>query len=219
MAVGDGIGMELGRGLSRRALLRSVPAVAAGALIAARTGAEPGTGLIGADPGLAPALRDRALGALAAHSSAIWSRDVIGIVDFAQPSAVPRFHLVDILSGTTKTLLVAHGKGSDPAFSGTLQSFSNEIGSAASSEGSYLVGDIYDGVHGAARRLVGLDPTNSNADIRAIVIHGAPYVGEDVLARQGKLGRSDGCFAVSQTDIPYVLAKFGTGRMLYAARA
>jgi hypothetical protein len=175
-------------------------------------------GLAAADPGLRPELLNRALATLSAHNAEVWSRDVIGIVDFAQPSAQPRFHIADILAGTTRTLLVAHGKGSDPEHSGMLQSFSNVDGSAASSEGAYLIGSLYTGVHGLSRRLLGLDPTNSNAEARAIVIHSAEYVGPDIVARQGKLGRSDGCFAVSPADIGYVLGRLGEGRLLYAGR-
>ena len=32
----------------------------------------------------------------------------------------------------------------------------------------------------------------------------------------GKLGRSEGCFALSQISLQYVLQKLGPGRMLYA---
>ena len=38
-------------------------------------------------------------------------------------------------------------------------------------------------------RLIGLDPTNSNADMRAIVVHGADYVSEDHIATWGKVIR------------------------------
>ncbi len=67
-------------------------------------------------------------------------------------------------------------------------------------------------------RLLGLDPTNDMAEPRAIVMHGAPYVGENVLAMQGKLGRSQGCFAVAPHMLPQVLAMLGQGRMLYSGR-
>lgn len=181
--------------------------------------ARSGGGLAEAAPRLDPYLRERAMAALVRHESAIWSRDVIGIVDFGQPSAVPRFHLVDILAGTTTTLLVAHGKGSDPDHTGVLQNFSNLEGSLASSEGAYLTSDPYSGIHGPSRRLIGLDPTNDRAAARAIVIHSAWYVGPDIIARQGRLGRSDGCFAVAAADIGQVLARLGRGRLLYADRS
>jgi hypothetical protein len=131
---------------------------------------------------------------------------------------VPRFHLVVILGGRTTTLLVAHGRGSDPDHSGLLRSFSNEIGSLASSEGAYLTGEAYLGRHGPSRRLLGLDSSNSNAELRAIVIHSAWYVGPEIVASQGRLGRSDGCFVFSPADIGLVLASLGRGRLIYAGR-
>lgn len=166
-----------------------------------------------------PVLVHRALAALARHEREIWSRDVVAIADFGLPSAQARFHLIDLLAGTTTTLLVAHGKGSDPDHSGMLHRFSNVEGSAATSEGAYLTGEAYSGVHGASRRLLGLDPTNTEAEARAIVIHPAWYVGTDIVARQGMLGRSDGCFAFAPADIAMVLARLGRGRLLYAGKA
>ncbi len=195
-----------------------------GSLIAATT-ATPALayrqrGLVAAAaPAVDRTLVARALDALAAHSAAIWSRDVIAIADFGLPSAVPRLHLIDILTGTTTSLRVAHGKGSDPDHTGMLQSFSNAMGSAATSEGAYLVGETYVGVHGLSRRLAGLDPSNADAEARAIVIHSAWYANADVAARQGRLGRSDGCFAVAESDIATVLALLGEGRLLYAGRS
>lgn len=203
---------------TRRSLIAAMSATA-GLLLGAKAVALPfAGGLAGADPALSPALRQKALLALSAHHRSIWSSNVIGVVDFSAPSAVPRFHLVDIVGGATTTLLVAHGKGSDPDHSGLLQNFSNEYGSLATSEGAYLTGDAYEGENGPSRRLLGLDPTNSNAEGRAIVIHAAWYVGPDIIARQGRLGRSDGCFVFSQADIGQILARLGKGRLIYAGR-
>lgn len=197
-------------GLSRRALL--------GALLASPATARL-PGLASIAPGVDPRLLDRALAALFRHHDAIWSRDVIAVVDFGLPSSVPRFFLIDLLQGTTTSLLVAHGKGSDPDHSGKLQSFSDEVGSAATSEGAYVTGDAYVGVHGPSRRLIGLDPTNAHAEERAIVIHSAWYANPDIVVSQGKLGRSDGCFAVGEADIAMLLARLRRGRLLYAGRS
>jgi len=209
--------MDQHRILRRRTFLSATLAlaVASGGARAARSGG----GLAAAAPAVDPVLREQAMAALARHGRSLWSRDVVGIVDFGLPSAVPRFHLVDILAGTTTTLLVAHGRGSDPDHTGMLQSFSNVEGSQASSEGAYLIGDPYVGIHGPSRRLIGLDPTNDRAEARAIVIHAAWYAGPDMIPRQGRLGRSDGCFAVGQDDIGQVLARLGRGRLLYAGRS
>ena len=151
-------------------------------------------------------------GAKVAHT------DVVGVADFAKPSRIPRFHLVDVASGKVETLLVAHGRGSDPEHTGWLQSFSNLPGSAATSAGDYLTSSYYLGAHGPSMRLHGLDASNCNAEERAIVVHAAWYVGPDIALQHGRLGRSEGCFAVSPTDLPKVLYRLGPGRLLVAAK-
>ncbi len=161
-------------------------------------------------------LLDRAKAALDQHKSAIPLRDRVAIADFSMASRELRFHIVDLISGKSNSYLVAHGKGSDPEHSGWLQRFSNDVGSLATSDGAYLTGQIYEGIHGQSMRLVGLDPVNSNADPRAIVVHGADYVSEDHIATWGKVGRSEGCFAVARHMIPQVLGMLGPNRMLYA---
>ena len=52
---------------------------------------------------------------------------------------------------------------------------------------------------------------------RAIIIHGADYADPQFLAREGKLGRSYGCFSVAHTDLPDLRERMGEGRLLYAA--
>jgi hypothetical protein len=145
-------------------------------------------------------------------------RDVVGVADFGPASAQPRLHLVDFAAGRMTSLLVAHGKGSDPAHTGWLSAFSNAPGSDATSEGAFLTGEYYDGTHGRSMRLIGLDATNSNALARAIVVHSAWYVGEEMVRSRGMIGRSDGCFAVSPADLSEVLGRLGPGRLLIAAK-
>ena len=168
--------------------------------------------------GVSAPLMARAMAAMQQHNRHIWSRDVIAIADFSRPSAHPRFHIVDVLNGRTTTLLVSHGKGSDPAHSGMLQRFSGDVGSEATSRGAYLTSDPYVGQHGRSRRLIGLDADNRTALERAIVIHSAWYVAPAVVAKQGMCGRSQGCFAVSPANLDFVLARLGPGRLLYADR-
>jgi hypothetical protein len=174
---------------------------------------------ISSQSGIRLALLHRALAAFERHSAEFSARDLIGIADFAAPSRQPRFHLLDVASGRATTLLVAHGRGSDPDHSGWVERFSNDFGSAASSEGAYRTGDTYIGKHGPSRRLAGLDPQNSNAEPRAIVIHAAWYVGPQMIREHGKLGRSEGCFAFAEADLDQVLQRLGSGRMIYAAKA
>ena len=102
---------------------------------------------------------------------------------------------------------------------GFLQNFSNRIGSEATSEGAYLVGPYYEGHYGRSMRVSGLDHTNFNAEARAIVIHPAWYAEPSRDPAQGRLGRSEGCFALSASSQRETLARLGPGHFLYAARA
>jgi hypothetical protein len=145
-------------------------------------------------------------------------RDVVGVADFSQPSSAARLHLVDMASGRVDSLLVAHGRGSDPERTGWLSRFSNDPGSDATSEGAYVTGDYYIGAHGPSMRLIGLDSTNSNAESRKIVVHAAWYVGPEMLRTHGMLGRSEGCFALNAADLPAVLLRLGPGRLLIAGK-
>lgn len=164
-----------------------------------------------------PAFLPRAMAALDTHKSLIPHRDIMGVVDFSLSSGLPRFDIVDIGNGRVlDSYLVAHGRGSDPANSGWAQMFSNRPGSNASCYGSFRTGDTYYGQHGRSRRLDGLDPENSLARPRAIVIHGASYVSQTMAVSQGRIGRSLGCFAVSNPAIDEVLAKLGPDRLLFA---
>jgi hypothetical protein len=195
---------------SRRALMIGVPMVLAGSRAFAAGPVD--------DAALNPALLRRALDAFERHRNHLTKRDYIGIADFSAPSRAPRFHILDMASGRSRPLLVAHGRGSDPDHSGWVRRFSNQPGSAASSQGAYLTGETYEGKHGRSRRLAGLDPDNSNAAMRAIVIHGAWYVSADMVRQHGKLGRSEGCFAFSDGDLGIVLDRLGLGRLIYADR-
>ncbi len=165
---------------------------------------------------LDPRLFAKARAAFNHHHGRLAQRDVIAVADFSAPSRLPRFHIVNMISGESQALLVSHGKGSDPDHSGFVRHFSNAPGSEATSSGSYLLSERYYGQHGASRRLIGLDPQNNMAEDRAIVIHAAWYVSEDIAAEQGKIGRSQGCFAFSQSDIGQVLEQLGPGTLLYA---
>ena len=145
-------------------------------------------------------------------------RDVVGVANFSRPSSEPRFHLVDMQSGQVQSFLVAHGRGSDPDKSGWLQTFSNVFNSDCSSKGAFLTGAYYYGRHGRSMRLIGLDPTNDNARAREIVVHSAAYVSPTILREYGKLGCSEGCFALDVADLPIVLERLGPGRLLVSTK-
>jgi L,D-transpeptidase-like protein len=172
-----------------------------------------------ADSAVAPGLLRRALAALEQHRDRVEYRDLIAIADFSRPSRAPRFHLLNLGDGGVRSHWVAHGRGSDPTHTGWLERFSNEPHSYATSAGAYLTTDTYLGAHGRAIRLEGLDPTNSNATARAIVVHGAWYVSETMIGHCGMLGRSEGCFAVSHASLEELVTRLAPGRLIYADKA
>jgi hypothetical protein len=157
----------------------------------------------------------RALDALDSKRRLLEDTDVFAIADFSKPSREERFYLVRTDSGEVTSYQVAHGRGSDPQHSGYLSRFSNEPGSAASSAGAYVTGSFYEGRYGRSMRLKGLDHSNSNAAARGIVMHSAPYAEPEMIDRYGKLGRSEGCFALSQLGLFLVTRQLGPGRLLY----
>jgi len=200
--------------VSRRVVLgTAVLGIAAAAV--RRTSA----GIVGGDPAVAPDLLRRALDALERHRDRIDHRDLIGIADFSLPSRTPRFYLLALGDGRVSSHLVAHGRGSDPNHSGWLEHFSNEPRSNATSAGAFRTGNPYVGSHGHSLHLEGLDPTNSNAASRAIVVHSAWYVSMQMVFCRGMLGRSEGCFTVANSDLEEVLTKLGPGRLIYADKA
>lgn len=146
----------------------------------------------------------------------LWRTDMVGVADFGLPSSQPRFHFADLEKGEVRSFLVAHGIGSDPEHDGFLHSFSNIEGSRATSKGAFVTNEWYKGKYGTSIRLVGVDPTNSNALQRAIVMHPAWYANADMIGKWGKLGRSDGCFAMGETDFNEALWHLSGGRLLYA---
>ncbi|CAM3975702.1 Twin-arginine translocation pathway signal [Novosphingobium lubricantis] len=152
------------------------------------------------------------------HRASLWRTDIVGIADFAMPSSVPRFHFANLDRGEVRSFLVTHGRGSDPEHDGFLKTFSNEVGSLATSRGAYVTFEWYKGKYGTSVRLGGLSPENSNVLDRAIVLHPARYANPDMLERFGKLGRSDGCLAMGEADFNEALWHLSGGRLIYADR-
>lgn len=197
--------------MDRRNFLGSAALAVAGATLPTRVFAQ-------ASPASA---RDRAILAIARREidragSVLWRRDIAAVADFGVASGLPRFHFANLENGTVRSFLVTHGKGSDPAHTGYLESFSNVPGSNATSRGAFITWEWYTGRYGTSIRLGGLDPDNSNALERAIVMHSAAYATPEHVARWGKLGRSDGCFAMGPGDFNEALWHLSGGRLLYA---
>lgn len=125
------------------------------------------------------------------------------IVDFSQPSQTKRLSVVDLqIEKIIFNGRVAHGKNSGEAYALKL---SNALGSQQSSAGLFSVAERFAGKHGSSFRLIGLNPhLNGNAEKRGIIIHSADYVSlKSIIANwkeKFRLGRSDGCFVLSNDD-------------------
>lgn len=131
----------------------------------------------------------------AVAAGAITRADVLTVIDYSRPSTEPRLFVIDVPANkVTFTELVAHGRGSGE--NATLR-FSNAAGSLMTSLGVFRAGGTYQGQHGLSLRLDGLETGfNDRARERAIVMHAAAYVNSQIIAAQGRLGRSWGCPAV-----------------------
>jgi len=153
---------------------------------------------------------------MAKMGSQVVKRDIVAVADFGRPSNLPRLHFVNLETGRLDSQFVAHGRGSDPQHDGWLKHFSNTVNSEATSRGAYLTAAIYDGKYGPSIRLRGLEQDNSNAWDRAIVMHPAWYAAPDMLSKYGKLGRSEGCFAMDPDKFHEALTSLAAGRLLFA---
>ncbi|NKB16553.1 MAG: twin-arginine translocation pathway signal [Sphingomonadales bacterium] len=153
---------------------------------------------------------------LARAGNAIWKHDIVGIADFGLHSAKPRFHFVNLERAEVQSYHVSHGTGSDPQHDGWLKAFSNTEGSLATSRGAYVTWEWYKGRYGTSVRLGGLDESNNAALQRYIVMHRAAYAENSHLEKWGRLGRSNGCFAMGEEQFRIALTNLSGGRLLFA---
>lgn len=138
---------------------------------------------------------------------------VLTVCDFTQPSNTKRMYIIDVQN--FKILLntyVAHGKNSGLNYA---QKFSNRPASLQSSLGFYVTKNTYYGEHGLSLRLTGLEKgINDEAESRAIVIHGASYIGSQRLGAK-YMGRSFGCPAVPAPITARVINLIKNGTCLF----
>lgn len=126
------------------------------------------------------------------------------ITDFSKPSNEMRLFIIDMEKEETifKTF-VAHGKNSGLLFA---KIFSNIKASNKSSLGFYITGNSYKGKNGESLQLNGIENgINDHASARAIVLHGAQYVSDKIVKKQGYLGRSLGCPAVPIGEVKKII--------------
>lgn len=139
----------------------------------------------------------------------------LAIIDFSLPSTERRLWIFDLASQTLLLRdLVAHGQKSGDNFA---TRFSNDTGSHQSSLGLFRTSESYIGKHGYSLRMDGLEPgVNDRARERAIVIHPADYVNPAWIARQGRIGRSQGCPAVRPEVAKMVIDSLKGGQYIFS---
>ncbi len=143
------------------------------------------------------------------------SRDgILTVIDFNRPSVDERLFVIDVNAGRLLySGLVAHGSRSGENYA---RSFSNRPGSRRSSLGFFTTGDTYEGHNGYSLRLLGMERgVNDKAQKRSIVMHGADYVSYDYISKHGRLGRSQGCPALSFEGFQQVIDLIKGGSCLF----
>jgi hypothetical protein len=145
---------------------------------------------------------DRAFTWFDENPDKVLNKNYITIIDFTKPSTQKRCHVIDLRSGEIESLLVAHAKNTGENLA---EHFSNVNGSNKSSLGIYLTAELYTGKHGLSMRLDGMEESNSIVRRRDIVMHGADYVSQSTIDKQGRLGRSLGCPALEMSVIERIV--------------
>lgn len=144
----------------------------------------------------------------------IANTDYAVLVDYSQSSTEKRLFLLHFQTGRIERFHVAHG-----IRSGILQTrmFSNLPDSWRSSLGFYYAKGTYSSEkNGLSLYLEGIDRSNSNARYRTIVLHGAKYVSDEFISRNGRLGWSEGCFAVGLSYVNYLVNLLKNGSILFS---
>jgi hypothetical protein len=141
-------------------------------------------------------------------------QNIISVVDFSQSSRNKRLYVIDVDNKEiVMNTYVAHGRNSGTEFA---TSFSNSLSSLKSSLGFYITKGTYYGEHGLSLRIDGLEKgINDNAEKRAVVIHGAEYLGEGYLNGNDFSGRSWGCPAVPSQFSSQIINTIKDGSVLF----
>jgi len=143
------------------------------------------------------------------------TKPLLTVIDYSLPSRERRLWVLDLLGHRVLAReLVAHGRGTGDDLA---ERFSNRPGSLQSSLGTFLTGATYIGKHGLSLRLRGLDSgLNDAAEARGIVMHGAEYVNHEIVAKLGRLGRSQGCPALAPPAAARIIRLIRDGAVLFA---
>jgi hypothetical protein len=138
---------------------------------------------------------------------------ILTVIDFSQSSRKKRMYIIDV--DAEKVLhhtYVAHGRNSGLDMA---TQFSNTPESLQSSLGFYVTKQTYFGKHGLSLRLEGKDKGfNCKAEARAVVLHGADYIGKHRV-KSGYNGRSFGCPAVPKAESKKIINWIKDGTCLF----
>lgn len=148
-----------------------------------------------------------------AERGSLNNEDVIAIADFSQSSKNKRLYIIDTRNyRVLMNTYVAHGRNSGLDYA---ENFSNTPESLQSSLGFYVTKGTYFGKHGLSLKLSGQERGfNDNAEERAVVVHGANYIGDNRL-NSPYMGRSFGCPAVPQEQSEKVINLLKNGTCLF----
>jgi len=142
------------------------------------------------------------------------NQQFLTIADFSKPSSEKRLFIINMEKmELVFHSLVAHGRNSGKQMA---EKFSNKMESYQSSIGFFITGNIYKGKHGMSLQLEGIEAgINDKAKQRAIVVHGADYVNEALIKKQGYIGRSLGCPAVPKNQVKDIIQTIKGSSLFY----
>jgi L,D-transpeptidase catalytic domain len=142
------------------------------------------------------------------------SNSYLTICDFSQSSKQKRLYVIDLTNNkVVMNTYVAHGRNSGLDYA---TKFSNKPESLQSSLGFYVTRQTYSGEHGLSLKIQGLEPGfNDKAYERAIVVHGADYIGAERLHSSPFMGRSYGCPAIPAKESATLINTIKNGTCLF----
>ncbi len=148
------------------------------------------------------------------NKGVVSKESILSVVDFSQSSNNKRLYIIDVENkDIIKNTYVAHGKNSGNEFA---NNFSNKLSSLKSSLGFYVTKGTYYGEHGLSLKIEGMEKgINDNAERRAVVVHGADYLGDNYLNRKDVSGRSWGCPAVPSNESQEIINTIKDGSVMF----
>lgn len=132
------------------------------------------------------------------------NKKYVVIIDYSKSIDVERLYIVDM----EKSQVILKSKVSHAGRSGVNipTDFSNEFNTKKSSLGTYITKGTYYGRFGYSLIISGLDPTNSNAERRAIIFHSNKLM---------KSKWSWGCFATDEITNRKIINLIKGGCLVY----